>query len=163
MEIWKDVIGYEGLYQVSNLGSIKSLGNDKTKKERILKDRINKFGYLRVVLYKYGNTKNKSVHQIVAESFLNHTVFGMELVINHKNFIRNDNRVENLEIVTARENSNQKHIESTSKYVGVHFHKLSNKWQSQIYINGKQKYLGLFDNEIDAHNSYQKAKELFFT
>lgn len=157
IEIWKDVIGYESLYKISNLGNIKSLGNNKTRKEKSLKPSISSTGYLNVVLGKKGKKIGKTIHQLVAEAFLNHKPCGYKLVINHKNFIRDDNRVENLEIVSQRVNTNKKHIRSTSKYVGVYWHKSNKHWSSSIQINGKQKHLGTFKTEIDAHNAYQKA------
>jgi len=156
-EIWKEVKGYEGIYEVSDFGNVKSLGNNFNKKEKILKKILVNNGYYSVGLCKNGKQKNKSIHKIVAESFLNHVSCKMELIINHINFNKIDNRLENLEIVTARENSNQKHIKSSSKYVGVGWHNKINKWQSRIYINKKSYHLGYFINEIEAHNAYQKA------
>lgn len=76
-------------------------------------------------------------------------------MVNHKNFIRTDNRVDNLEIVTSRENTNQKHFKNSSQYIGVCWHKASEKWHSSIHIKGKLKYLGLFLTELEAHNAYQ--------
>lgn len=153
MEIWKAVKGYEGLYEVSNLGRVKSL---KFGKERILKPSIC-IGYYQLFLYKKGTTKRITVHQIVAETFLRHTICGHKLVVNHINFIRSDNRVENLEIVTQRENSNKKHLPSSSQYIGVCWHKVINKWMAQIVINGRQKILGYYTSEIEAYLAYQKA------
>lgn len=164
MEIWKDVIGYEGIYQVSNLGNVKSLkrivnnnGGVSTIRERILKPSKNKGGYLAVVLCVNCIQKTKPIHQLVAESFLNHLEKGKKVVVNHKNFIRTDNRVENLEIISFRENTNRKHLKSSSKYTGVCWFDNRNKWMSTIVINGKNKYLGLFINEYDAHLAYEKA------
>lgn len=99
-----------------------------------------------------------AIHKLVAMAFLNHTPDGTQIfVINHKNFDKMDNRVENLEIVTSRENSNKKHLSSTSKYTGVSWNKNTNKWRADIYINSKLNYLGLFTNEIEASNAYQNA------
>lgn len=153
MEIWKEIKGYEG-YEISSTGRVKSL---KGKYERILKSAINMHGYYFVGLSKNGKVTTKKVHQLVAIAFLNHVPNGFILVINHINIDKLDNRVENLEIVTMRENSNQKHLKSSSKYIGVCWHKGCKKWQSIIKINGKQKHLGLFVNEIEASNAYQKA------
>ena len=161
-EIWKDIPNYEGYYQVSNLGNVKSLARfnnlGKRVKERVLKNLVNTTkGYLVVNLSKIGLVKTKQIHQLVAESFLNHKPNGHKLVVNHKNFNRQDNRVENLEIVTQRENANRAHIKSSSKYVGVSWHKGSKKWMSRIVINGKRKHLGYFFEEIEASNAYQNA------
>lgn len=168
MEVWKDVIGYEGIYEVSNLGNVKSLSRiillrgkyPFQSKEKILKGYINSNGYLMVCLS--GNAKDKSIaiHQLVAQAFLNHKICRMELVVNHKNFIRTDNQVVNLEIVTNRENCNQKHRESSSQYTGVCWDKQMKKWRSVIYINKKLRFLGLFDLEIEASNAYQNALKL---
>ena len=156
-EIWKDVLNYENHYMVSNLGNVKSI---KLGKNLILKTRIrNK--YLAVNLCKEGIIKDFSIHQLVAIAFLNHKPNGMTSVVNHKNLIKTDNRVENLEIVTARENSNLKHIKSSSKYVGVSFCKRCNKWKSYINVKKKRIHLGFFINEIEASLAYcNKLKEI---
>jgi hypothetical protein len=157
MEVWKNIEGYED-YQVSNLGRVKSL---KRNKEIILNAGLRQNNYLLVILHKNNKRKTFNVHQLVAIAFLNHKPSGYKLVINHINHNKLDNRVENLEIVTARVNSNLKHIKSSSIYTGVSWQKKSNKWISQIRIDGKLKYLGLFKCEIKASNAYQNAlKEL---
>lgn len=158
IEEWKDIIGYEGLYQISNFGNVKSVRFDK---EKLLLPQTNSKGYYFVVLCDKTKRKQMQIHQLVAIAFLNHIPCKMELVINHINFDKKDNNVSNLEIVTNRENSNRKHLKSTSKYTGVSFEKDRNKWISQIKINGKRVLLGRFSNEIDANDAYQsKLKEI---
>ena len=160
-EIWKDIIGYEGLYQISNYGRVKSF---KKSKEKILKNNVSKNGYYKVTLIKNKEATTKKNHQLVAIHFLNHKPCGMKLVVNHKDFNKLNNHVDNLEIVTARENTNLKHIKSSSKYVGVSWHKPLHKWRAQIEINKVKKHLGYFTNELDAHNAYQnKLRELTIT
>ena len=162
-EIYKDVPGYEGLYQVSNLGNVKSLGRFKLWRnknvyvnEKILKQsKVN--NYPHIVLHNKGIPETFKVHQLLAIVFLNHKPCGYKLVVNHINFNTLDNRVENLEIVTQRENANKKHIKSSSKYLGVLFDKTRNKYRSQIQIDGKNITLGRFKNEYDAHLTYQKS------
>jgi len=154
--IWKPIKEFEGLYEVSNNGEIKSLWYGK---ERILKATINTGGYLKVNLCKECKAKTRMIHQLVAESFLNHTPNGYKLVVNHINFIKTDNRVENLEIVTNRENTNRKHLKSNSVFTGVSWHKQKKKWQSQIVINGKQIHLGYFTTELEASEAYQNKLE----
>jgi hypothetical protein len=164
-EIWKPVKGYEGLYEVSSFGRVKSLkriversdGIKRTISERIRKASINNHGYLKLNLNNQGIGKTKKIHQLVAESFLNHIPCGHNLVVNHINFNRKDNRVENLEIVTNRENTNQKHLNSSSDYIGVCWDKLAKKWRSQITIKKYVKYLGHFTDEYQAHLAYQSA------
>lgn len=91
-------------YQVSNFGQIRSLGNDNGRKTKILKTVKNSSGYLKVNLSKNGKTKNFLVHRLVAKSFLPNL---LELPqINHINEDKTDNRVENLEFCSAKENIN---------------------------------------------------------
>ena len=161
-EIWKDIIGYEGLYKISNLGRVKTLERFVKKNDRIhhLKERIRiaglgSSGYLQLVLCVNNIKVNKMIHQLVAESFLNHKPNRYNLVVNHKDFNKQNNNVGNLEIVSNRENSNKKHLPSSSCYVGVVWNKKAKKWASSIYINGKLKHLGLFTEEILASEAYQ--------
>lgn len=165
MEIWKDIPGYEGYYQVSNLGRVKSLerkikhwqGGFRLKKELILSNLTDKDGYFRVNLYdKNSKLKHWSIHQLVCICFLNHTPKGNTLVVNHKNFNKKDNRLENLEIVSNRENTNKKHLNSSSKYTGVSFSKRLNKFQAEISYKKKRFYLGVFESEKEASLAYQK-------
>ena len=162
-EIWKDIPNYEGYYQASNLGRIKSLkrmvkgkNSLRVQNERILKQFFDFHGYCVVSLYK-DKYKRFKTHQLVAMAFLNHKPCGHKLVVNHINFDKKDNRLENLEIVTQRENANLKRFKSSSEYVGVNWYKRSNKWVAKIWVNGKKKHLGYFINEYDAHLAYQKA------
>lgn len=104
MEIWLDVKNYEGLYKVSNLGNIKSLGNDYKRKEKILKPGKISNGYLHVVLTKNKVKKNLKVHRIVALSFLPNPYNKPQ--INHINGNKIDNNLQNLEWSTQVENSN---------------------------------------------------------
>lgn len=101
-EIWKNIDWCQN-YQVSTLGRVKSLGNDKTRKEKILKPSKHKNGYLQVHIFKKGKTKNMLVHRLVAEAFLSNPLNLPQ--INHRNEIKSDNRVENLEYCTADYNN----------------------------------------------------------
>lgn len=158
IEEWKEIPEYEGIYIVSDLGRVKCYRKNKYK---FLKQRLNRGGYLRTSIHFFGIRKTKSIHQLVAIAFLNHIPNGNILVVNHKNFIKTDNRKSNLEIVTNRENSNRKHCINSSKYTGVDFHKKTNTWRSRIVYKNKSIHLGFFKNEIDAHNAYQnKLKEI---
>ena len=100
LEIWKDIPNYEGLYQVSNLGNIKSLNYLRTGKEVVLRPRLNGNGYYRAVLSNQGKVKNKYVHRLVMLAFVGES----ELTVNHKNGVKTDNRLENLEYCTRSEN-----------------------------------------------------------
>jgi len=101
MEIWKDVVGYEGVYQVSSLGRVKSFQRYPVV-GRILKPGKTTAGYLQVVLCRDGEQQHKLVHRLVAEAFLPRSPGNNE--VNHKNGDKADNRVENLEWVTSSEN-----------------------------------------------------------
>ena len=165
VEIWKDIKDYEGIYQVSSLGNIKSLSRTVnhnksgvlTIKERLLKLSLDAYGYHHVMLSKNGKVRVNKVHKIVSIAFLNHIPCNYKLVINHINFIRTDNRIENLEIVTPRVNGDKKHLKSSSKYTGVYWMKKNKKWMASIRINNKNNYLGSFHNEFYAHLAYEKA------
>jgi len=163
MEIWKKIEGFEN-YEVSNYGNVKSL---KFGKERILKKAITE-NYEIVTIFNNGIRNQRMVHQFVAMTFLNHKPNGMNLVVDHINGIRNDNRVENLQIITQRENINKKikiikqnkPIEiKKSIYIGVYWIEKNDKWRSIISLNGKLKHLGCFTKEIEAYNAYKKALE----
>ena len=160
-EIFKAIPGYEGIYEVSNLGNVKSLDRldaaGRKLKGKPKKQSTQLSGYKLVTLCKDGRYIIRSIHQLVAIAFLGHEPCGYSLVVNHENFNRADNRLENLEITTQRENTNRKHIPSSSQYVGVSWNKQLKKWQAYITINRKIKYLGCFTDELEAANKYKEA------
>ena len=98
MEIWKDLKDYEDHYQISSLGRIKSLARKHkfgTLEEKIMKPSKNVNGYYQVNLWKNGKVKLRRVHRLVAETFISNPENLPH--VNHKNEIKSDNRVENLE------------------------------------------------------------------
>ena len=103
-EIWKDIKGYEGLYQVSNLGRIKSFPRigTQTKKERIKKFVKSFNGYYRVSLWKNGKSQVVSVHRLVVKAFINN--MNDNLQVNHIDGNKENNAIYNLELVTPKEN-----------------------------------------------------------
>jgi len=234
MEEWRDIPEYEGYYQASNLGRVRSLdrtvefsdGRKRFYKGKIIKGSLNEDGYRQTTLRGDDIGRSFMFSQIIAVAFLGHEPNGHELVVDHINGDKSDNRVENLRIVTQRDNSStcfrsneesfssgcvgvdwnenaskwraliyhdgvQTHLgcydteieasnayqlalskikdgsfnhndykpKWTSEYKGVSFHKASNKWQAKIMINGKQKYIGLFKTELEAHHAYLKAEK----
>lgn len=107
-EIWKDIVGYEGLYQISNLGRIKRLkklivlqnGGKYYLEEKILKPGKNSRGYNLVVI----KGKALRIHRLVAETFIPNPENKQQ--VNHKDGNKNNNRAENLEWCTCKENVN---------------------------------------------------------
>ena len=157
-EIFKDIPGYEGMYQVSDLGNVKSLIFGK---ERILKETLSSSGYKMVGLFKDTKLNGFSIHQLIAVTFLNHTANGHNLIVDHINNNKLDNRLENLQIISHRKNLSKDKKNKTSKYTGVSWNNQKNKWVSQIRINGIVNYLGQFNNELEASNAYKnKLKTL---
>lgn len=108
-EIWKDVVWYEWKYQVSNLGNVKSLSYNWTWKEKLLKPykNIKRSWYMYIIFSKNGIEKSYSLHRIIWFAFIPNPKNKAE--INHKNWIKDDNRIENLEWVTHQENEIHKH------------------------------------------------------
>jgi len=167
MEEYRAIIGFEGLYEVSNFGNIKSLqrvvlrsnGVKQTFKEKVLKLQENKNGYLNVRLHKEGYGKSFAVHKLLAMSFLNHIPNGFKIVVDHINSNKLDNNLSNLQLVTNRENSSKHKNGSESNYTGVY--RSSKKWRARAYINGSLKHLGTFENKLDASRAYQeKIKQI---
>lgn len=121
MEVWKDIKGYEGLYQVSNYGRVKSLpkrygsGRGYLRAEMILNPNLERAGYLRVNLHKHKEQRKYRVNRLVLETF--NPVDGMErLHVNHNDENKENNRLDNLCWMTAKENCNHgSHNEKVSK------------------------------------------------
>lgn len=108
IEIWKDIQGYEGIYQVSNYGNVKSLmfgpKNVKCKgEEKLLKPSKGSVGYWRVQLYKSGKVSTICIHRLVAQAFIPNP--DNKPFVNHIDSNKTNNHVENLEWVTPKENT----------------------------------------------------------
>lgn len=103
-EEWRDIKGYEGLYQVSNTGKLRSLNYRKTGREKLLKPQTDKNGYLFVGIRKNGKRKFKKIHRLVAETFIPNP--NNYPCVNHKSEIKTQNNVENLEWCDHKYNTN---------------------------------------------------------
>lgn len=128
-EIWKDIEGFEGIYQISDKGNVKSLNYRRTGKEMVLKPGTYG-GYFMVNLYINGKSKGYKIHQLVCKTFLENINY--KPCINHKNGIKTDNRLDNLEWVTYSENS--QHSYDTGLQKGALLGKLGSKHHSSIAI-----------------------------
>ena len=166
MEIWKSIEGYEGLYEVSNFGNVKSLSRTITKgnityvtKDKILKQSVDSVGYPYVNLSDYKKQKTFRIHQLVAVAFLNHTPDKHKgLVIDHIDCNKLNNMTTNLQLITNKKNTSKDRKNKTSKYTGVSWHKQSNKWLAQFRENGSVKYLGTFETEEEARDAYNASQ-----
>lgn len=153
MENFKAIPEYEN-YEVSDLGRVRNV-----KFGRILKPQKDPNGYLHVVLSKKRKRKTIYIHKLVAICFLGHLPSGMTITIDHVNGIKTDNRLENLELVSMRENTirGMAKKNTSSQFTGVCWYKPTKKWQAKIQINDKLKHLGYFTNELEAAQAYQDA------
>ena len=127
-EIFIDIPNYEGLYQASNLGRIRNI------KGRIMKQNEDKDGYMIITLHKDGKAKTHRVHRLVLEAFKANTEGKPE--VNHRNEVKSDNRLNNLEWVTSKQNANHAtrnaRITATNKANGI-YKKLAEKNSIPVY------------------------------
>jgi len=177
-EIWKDIAGFENYYQVSNFGRVKRKkhfiecenGNKRFFKEKILFYKKNEKGYIRVHLRSKLKDSMYAVHRIVAEAFIPNP--DRKETVNHKDFNKENNYVENLEWMTISENI--KHAVVNSRYKSANLkkrHRTKNntssiyngvsfdnsqikKWRARIYFNKKSIHIGRFNSEIEAAKAY---------
>jgi hypothetical protein len=155
-EIYKDIPGYEGLYQVSNFGKVKSLSrktpDGRLIKEIILKSAVSK-KYEICSLYKNGFSKSIEVHKLVCMAFFNHVPCGHKIVVDHINNDKLDNRLENLQLISNRENCS-KDAKRSAKYIGISYIKDTKKWKARIKIKGKTVHIGVYLSDIEANKAY---------
>jgi hypothetical protein len=121
---------------------------------RILKQAINDRGYLTVCL-QYPNKKQvcKKVHRLIAQAHLSD--YSEDLEVDHIDRCRSNNEISNLRMVTPSQN-----LHNTDAK-GCSFDKTINKWKAKICVNYKQKHIGYYDTEEEAHQAYLKAKKLY--
>lgn len=153
--IWKNIPEYEGLYQVSNYGEVKSF---HYKPEKIMKNKTDKDGYKSIGLSKNGNVKHFRIHVLVYKSFIdNKYEFNQSYCIDHIDNDPSNNNLDNLQLVTQRINCHKDKKNTSSKYIGVFFHNQSKRYRAKISINYKAITLGNFKTEEEAANAYQIA------
>lgn len=136
-EEWKSVVGYEGYYEVSNMGRIRSIRYG-IKNLRLLRSTV---GYLQIAFRVKNQIKRSSVHRIVAEAFIPNPE--NKPFVNHKNSVKSDNRLENLEWVTMSENVKHSYIDG--------------KRNKERTKEGK-KIIEIFDKEGNSVGVFHKMK-----
>ncbi len=159
-ETWKDVKGYEGKYQISNLGRVKSFHG---KKERILKH-ANTFGYDFVGLYKNGNMVAFKIHRLVAEHFVENANPNEFKVVNHIDENKTNNHFKNLEWCTGSKNvsySSHKRkirVDNSSGNTGVAWNERRKSWSARLILEGESKINRYFKNKQDAIDAIKEIK-----
>lgn len=155
-EIWKDVVDYEGLYQVSSFGRVK---NKRTS--LILKGSVNKSGYVDVKLYGKEKNKTVSIHILVAMAFLGYKPNGTKhIVCDHIDNNKQNNNLFNLRLITHRNNVRKGIVKMGSKYFGVTKNcNYSVKWRARFYHKNKSIHVGYFNNEYQAHLAVERKIE----
>ena len=162
-EIWKSIPDFEGYYEVSDMGRIRSVDrvvphrngymNLKGKMLSLCKDGG---GYVNVSLLKNCKTHRYRLHQLVAITFLNHKPKGRKgLIVDHIDNDKSNNNLNNIQITTYRMNNSKDRKNKTSKYTGVSWNKRDKKWRVSVNFDGKNKNLGNYSNEEEAKDVYQ--------
>ena len=165
IELWKDIPEYEELYQVSDLGRVKSLEKPRKKstnnpnsfvRVRIMKASLSK-KYLNTALYKNGSSKSFLVHHLVSIAFMDFKANMGEIIIDHINNISTDNRLVNLQLITRRYN-NVKDVRSKSEAVGLY--ERNGFFNVTIRVKGLACSLGSFKDKNEAIKKHKEAFDL---
>ena len=169
MENWKDVVGFEGLYEVSDFGNVRYVersyysGRNYSVKKHIkpdlLKKRINKYGYYDVTLRKGKKRRPHEVHRLVSRAFIRESNKGE--VVNHLDLNKLNNNISNLEITTVRGNVNHYYKSTDMKCKSRGVRRQGIGFVSQITINKTRHYLGYFHSESIASTYYEQALDSF--
>lgn len=163
-EEWRPVVGFEGLYEVSNTGRVRSTHPWRGSTTRELTQHPDQKGALRVFLYAM-NEQRRSVfvHRLVAESFVQS--WHPSLTVDHIDGDRSNNRADNLRGMSHADNCRafNRKVNGTSPYRGVYKSPNKGKWRSEIKFKGTRFYLGSFNSENEAAHAFnRKASELGF-
>lgn len=151
-EEWRPIKGFPGYY-ISDQGRVKSL---KRRKEKLLKQWLGTHGYPQVTLSNEGQLTTETVHRLVAKAFLG---ISDDQEIDHIDGNPLNNRLDNLRVCSHAENmkNRRRHSNNSSGFPGVSYHKASGKYQAQIWLNGRNKHLGLFKTPEEAAIAYKNA------
>ncbi len=166
-EQWKPIKGYEGIYEISNFGRVKSLerkcensgsySRSISISERELKPEITRTGYYRVCLQKDGKRKKKLIHILVWEQFGHEQKTNNNTVVDHINSNKSDNQISNLQLLTFRENIIKERLDypnRKSRFGGVSMMQdgRDKKWRARL----RNKCLGYYFTQSEAALAYQK-------
>lgn len=160
MEEWRSVKGYEGYYEVSSKGKVRSVdrviktanGIKRKYSGKILSQHLSDKNYPLISLYMNCNEKTYYVHKLVAISFLGHKPCGSKEEVDHINGDRTDNSISNLRILSGEEHRKiKKHsIWGVSKYKYACWHKKNKKWLGSFSKNGKSYHVGYYESDKEA-------------
>ena len=156
METFKDIPTWEGIYQVSDIGNVKSLSRRYSPGENILSPAVSHDGYLKVSLKAKGRKQQVEVNRLMAQAFLSNSYTERDLVCDHIDRDRKNNKLSNLRLVSQRKNSTN--TVNANRLTGAY--RKGSKWQASIGTMNKSKYIGLYATEMEAHQAYLKALEL---
>ena len=151
--MFKQIEGYE--YEVSEMGEVRNMKTGRIKKSMLRSD-----GYFQNQLCKDGIRKNHLVHQLVAKTFLENP--NNYHIVDHKNNIKSDNRVENLQWTTQSQNCQNQSVRITNKLGVKGVYKHGNNYQAQIMIDGIQIHIGTYETIEEARDArIAKVQEVF--
>lgn len=149
-EEWRAIPDFEGHYEVSNLGRIRS---NKRKEVKILKTSFNRYGYEMAQLSRGGKNVLKSIHRLVAQAFLSD--FNDNLFVDHIDNNKKNNSVTNLQMLSNRGNCTKDRKSLYTNLTGAHFNRCRNTtpWLCRIWIN-ESVFIGYFSTPEEASAHY---------
>jgi hypothetical protein len=146
-EVWKDVVGFEGFYQISNLGRLKSF--KKKKEGKILSNKNSKGGYFSVVLQKCINKRHTRIHRLVIESFKPN--YENKPEVNHIDGNRQNNNINNLEWSTRKENARHAIENGFANYKSMNFYNTNIRPKKILQFDLKGSFINIFNNSKEAY------------
>lgn len=152
-EQWRKIDGFSD-YEVSNFGRVRS--NKRTCKGKVLIHSLDNRGYPKVGMLNDNKMYARRIHVLVWDAFGDNPRNGRKINVDHIDFNKTNNWISNLQLLSSRENK-IKSLKTSGKLIGAS--RKRNKWQSKICINGKYKWLGVFNTELEAHKAYINERE----
>lgn len=161
VEEWRDIKGFEGLYQISSHGRVRSLARTIKRRNRIaqiqtriLRQYKNKFEYWNVDLKNDKIINKCRIHRLVAKTFIPNPL-NLQFV-DHIDRNKHNNHISNLRWCSKSQNQQNvaKTLNKSSTYKGVYYNMSRNRYHTNIRINDKQSFIGSYDNEVEAAEAY---------